>query len=46
MRKKLENDVVPSYLKKSHLVQEAAHISDNFGASYKFLSHTVIENQV
>lgn len=42
----LHNYIVPHYLKKSHLVKETAYVSDDFGASDKFLSHVVIEDQV
>lgn len=35
-----------SYLQKSQLVQEAAQVCDDFGASYKLLPHIVIENQI
>ena len=35
-----------SYLQKSQLVQEAAQVCDDFGASYKLLPHVVIEDQI
>lgn len=35
-----------SYLQKAQLVQEAAQIGDNFGASYKLLPYVVIKNQI
>lgn len=34
------------YLQESHLVQEAAKVGDDFGASREFLPHVVVENQV
>lgn len=35
-----------SYLQKAQLVQEAAQVRDNFGASYKLLSYVVIKDQI